>query len=134
MIHAGTDELQKAFNIHRSSAKLVTNTSHCLLLFYAVECGLKYAYLRENSLANTKDIDPEIFEYKHDITRWLAELKIPAHQISIKENFRYRKRDANDHVRLVHQAWRYGILINDDDEKKIITSLKKLESWIEENW
>ena len=134
MIHAGTDELRKAFNIHRSSAKLATHTSQNLLLFYAVECGLKYAYLRENRLASTEDVDPDILEYKHDITRWFAELKIPAQRISIKENFRYQKRDANDHVRVIHQAWRYGILVNDDDEKKIISSLKNLESWIEENW
>jgi hypothetical protein len=134
MIHAEAEELRRAFNKHRNSANLVTDSSQDLLLFYAVECGLKHAYLRENRLNNTNKIDPEILDYKHDITRWFAELKISAQNISFKENFRYRKRDGNDHIRVIHQAWRYGILVNEDDEHKIVSSLRDLESWIGENW
>lgn len=134
MIHAERTELHKAFNKHRNSSKTITDSSKCLLLFYAVECGLKHAYLLENRLNTTEEIDPEILNYKHDITRWFAELKIPAQHISFKENFRFRKRKGNEHVKAVHEAWRYGILVNEDDEKMIISSLQNLESWIEENW
>ena len=134
MIHAQTSELRRAFNIHRSLANPLDSNSHYLILFYAIECGLKYAYLRENRFSST-DQDREKFEkYRHDITGWLAELRIPRQRLSLRNNFHYKQRNGQSPIKEIHEAWRYGILINEDDEDEIVSTLKKLESWIEENW
>jgi hypothetical protein len=135
MIHADTSELRKSFHNHRHSANPRQNSSHYLLLFYAVECGLKCAYLRENELCSTESIDHELFRTnKHDISRWSSELRVPAHRIYPPKNFRYLKRIGQCQLNEIHEAWRYGILINRDDEKAIVTYLENLESWIKEEY
>jgi len=133
MISAQTNDLSRAFNIHKISSASLSGPSNFLLLFYAVESGLKYVYLRKNGLKSTDDLDDPIKEYGHDITLWLSELKIPAHRMFYKKNFRLRKKIGSNHVRDIHQAWRYGILIHEEDERDIISFLHNLEQWIEEN-
>lgn len=68
MIHAGYSELRKAFFTHSVNAKDDTSTSHNLLLFYAVESGLKSIYLSRTKLYTTKKIGDENLRNSHVLT------------------------------------------------------------------
>jgi hypothetical protein len=59
-IPAYVAELRKAFIKHHKVSMLdETSQSYYLLRFYAIECGLKCAYLRTNKLKGTPDIQDE---------------------------------------------------------------------------
>jgi hypothetical protein len=75
MIHAGYSELKKAFFTHSVNAKDDTSSSHNLLLFYAVESGLKSIYLNRTKLYTTKKIGDENLRNSHDLLLWIKELK-----------------------------------------------------------
>jgi hypothetical protein len=133
-IHVGCRELEKAFRKHITLCESGGTSSHFLLLFYAIECGLKYLYLRENRLTSTGDIqDQGLTNDKdcsgHDLGKWAKAAKISAPEGgfgSIRIN--------NDKwsVCKTHQAWRYGAIINQDDEGKVVESLKNMKTLLNE--
>jgi hypothetical protein len=132
MIHAGFSELRKAFFVH-SNAKIEENSiSRHLLLFYTVESGLKAVYLKTNNFTNTNKVTDSQIVSTHDLFLLAKILKLPAHITGKQNNFKL-KRDGGQHpIKDVHQAWRYHIDIEIDDEKKIVKWLQNLKGWLRE--
>jgi len=66
-------EIEKAWreNLSASSSKTPRTNPHRLLLFYAVECGLKAILMRRRQRDCT---DASIAEFGHDINRLLDTL------------------------------------------------------------
>lgn len=111
---------------------------HHLLFIYAIECGLKYVWLREKNLhiSPIKE-DYEIF-YSHDLSMLFSQLKTMASdsieiseilksQVTITQNISNQR----VHLSKIHEAWRYGVNVMPDDEEKTIVGLKKISTWIE---
>jgi hypothetical protein len=133
MIHAGHSELRKAFFIH-STITIETNPkSYNLLLFYAVESGLKSIYLRSNNLNTTERITDIHLLNSHDLSRWVKELKLPASIRAECHGFKLKRDGSHRPLREAHQAWRYNVEIEPRDQRKIVIWLKTLKKWIEEN-
>ena len=133
MIAAGWSELEKAFRKHTGVAGNNDSSSHYLLKFYAVECGLKAIYLRRNNLNTTERISDERLRQSHDLAEFVKKLKLPAAVTQTNSNFRLRRDKSSWSVDKLHQAWRYGILIDGSDEQKLIDWLDHVHKWIQEN-
>ncbi|MFH1634010.1 MAG: hypothetical protein ABIG63_08350 [Chloroflexota bacterium] len=133
MIPAGRSELKKAFHQHTSVAENGASPSHNLLTFYAVECGIKSVYLKRNSLNTTKDIRDERLNKSHDLSLWVKILRLPATITGTNTVF-YLRRDQQSawSVARAHEAWRYGIAIRPDDEKRLVGWLVSIQQWVKE--
>jgi len=107
MYNAWTENLSASRQTPRSNP-------HRLLLFYAIECGLKTILMRRNGVNRTDYLCPEIAAAQHNINQLLdavkakqnlklpKELKIKA--IKDRRNQEDRKLNAGQ----VNQMWRYG--------------------------
>src|ERR1700691_2233756 len=87
-------------------ARKHTETPHsCLLLFYAAECGLKCALLRDRRLRSTATLEPT-----HNFSLLLKDLKVPRVAVSSPPHFRLRDETSGSFdSSYAHQAWRYGV-------------------------
>ena len=134
MIPAGEGELRRAFHQHTGLAEDGTSALHYLLLFYAVECGLKSIYLRRAPIGvnTTNDIPAEDF-YGHDLGRWAQELKLPISITAVNTSFHLRRDHSQWSISDAHQAWRYGVAITPADEQRLVSWLEQVHQWIEEN-
>jgi len=107
-------EMYKAWRANlQASLHTSRSNSHRLLLFYAVECGLKAVLMRRRSITCTKDC-AEITEAQHNINKLLdilcagRALKLPDQLVisKIKVNGIYQERLLNPGQ--INQIWRYG--------------------------
>ena len=126
MVHAGLGHLRKAFQRQRQPT-LVQTQCRNLLLFYAVECGLKAACLKRRGLRDTSEIEPLLKEKRHDLISWAKELRLPATITDGGAPFRLRAGGARQDLGLAHQAWRYGADVEPEDEDA-------LGNWLEQVW
>lgn len=108
---------------------------HRLLLFYAVECGLKAVWLkRQNrSLFDRTDID----KTGHDLCLVLKELRLGS-QLSLPRNLQLMPitRDENQvsrngNITILHQAWRYGGECTAPTDQDCEVQLQKIQDWIQ---
>ncbi|WP_231636927.1 MULTISPECIES: hypothetical protein [Planktothricoides] len=136
-IHVGVSELRQAFHAHSQSAaaEQIKQISAYLLLFYAVECGLKSIWLKQNKLQTTEQIPDRTLLSKdgHNLDRWVKELKISASQVSATPDFHLEKGGFSLNIEKAHQAWRYNIRLKGEDEKVLVEWLNSICNWIKEN-
>lgn len=102
--------------------------SRLLLLFYAVECGLKVIYLKRNSQSSTGD---EMNSYKHNINAILKNLRtgeglLLPQDVQVKTSTEHPPRKINTGE--INQAWRYGCDL--ETGKDIEEQLQKIINWI----
>ena len=135
MLITGTSQLRQAFNAHLFASKQTQGMASNLLLFYAVECGIKSVWLRRNRLQTINDISDQTLLSKdgHNLDRWRKELRISASQVAQAPHFHLASDGSNLDIEKAHQAWRYGIRINSQDEKELVKWLENLCDWIKEN-
>jgi hypothetical protein len=135
-IPASVAELRTAFNKHLKASTIdETSPSHHLLRFYAIECGLKCAFLRKEKLKNTSYItDEALLKNGHDLLLWAKKLKIPANICNSDDQLQFNLRSPRGSERwpmsVAHQAWRYGIRIESMDEQRVVEKLNKIKDWI----
>lgn len=133
MISVGWSELRQAFWQHVNSSDAHSSASHYLLLFYAVECGLKSVYLRRNRLLKTEQINDAQLRGSHDVASWVRELRLPASVAGNIPMFQLRRDQTTWAVAKAHEAWRYGVVIETRDELQLIRWLNNIQQWIKEN-
>lgn len=108
---------------------------HRLLLFYAVECGLKAVWLKRQNrtLFEQEDID----KTGHDLRKVLKDLNIGS-SLSLPEDISLgpAKRDnhqslpRNGKISILHQAWRYGGKCKTPNDQDCEVQLLKVLDWI----
>lgn len=131
-------ELRNAWRNLKDASKINNGkrkNPHRLLLFYAVECGLKAVWLRSNNknVLDSKNID----EYKHNLHKLIHELKLgkdyllPS-EITLKsctiENKNFPR---NGKIDVLHQAWRYGGYCVTPTDEQCEKQLQKIAEWID---
>lgn len=101
-----------------------------LVLFYAIECGLKYLLCvrRRGSYLSGGDQ----LSMTHNLADLVKELRFPSGYLP--NNFRLQ-RDATEccPAKECHLAWRYGVGVNGDDEIALSAGLTKLAARIMED-
>lgn len=130
-------QLKHAFNTNRSASETISGTSSYLLLFYAVECGLKSVWLKRSQRHQKKSKTQDnslLFKYGHRLDLWVKELRISSKEVGTPANF-YLDGDRSTILDIgkVHQVWRYGIKIEAKDEQKLVEWLQNICNWIKEN-
>lgn len=128
MIPAGVSELRSAFHAHRQYAETHNNASGYLLLFYAVECGLKAMWLKRMKLYYTEQIVDKTLlgQEGHNVSRWVKELRLSASGVGPEPHFRLAGDKSPRPVKHAHEAWRYGVRIEQADEKALVQWLYQL--------
>lgn len=131
-------ELKQAWRELSAVATPVSNTSrknpHRLLLFYAVECGLKAVWLKRQN--RTLFVGTDVSKTGHDLRQILKDLKVGA-SLSLPENIKlptvsdgntqdFRKAKFGD----LHQAWRYGGRCELPTDHDCEQQLQKVLGWI----
>ncbi|WP_243050592.1 hypothetical protein [Dyella sp. RRB7] len=108
---------------------------HRLLLFYAVECGLKAVWLkRQNrSLFDRKDIE----RTGHNLRHVLKELKVGT-GLSLPEALQLQPVTQNGaqeprkgDINILHQAWRYGGKCTSPTDNDCESKLEQVLNWIQ---
>lgn len=113
--------------LRNDSAKTEGAPAH-LLLCYAVECGLKAAYLRRGKSRSTDALPPEL--RNHDLRELGKALNLAStHLEQIKPCRRRHASQIPVEPRELHEAWRYGAALDNDDEQRAVTAIQKLSEW-----
>ncbi|MCF7744317.1 hypothetical protein [Aeromonas veronii] len=133
-------ELQKA---SRSGNKAANSESrenhHLLLLFYAVECGLKAVVLRR---AGKTVIDQTIASaFAHDINGILSDLRV-SKDFFLPQNMSIEPiRDENGSTMQrqftcgeLNQVWRYGASMDEDTTRQVEGKLDSIMQWIQQEF
>jgi hypothetical protein len=122
-IHAGVSELRVSHVRLSGAARTSQGPAAYLLLFYAAECGLKYAQLRRNNLRTTERLS----ELDHDLVALIKNLRLPAAALGQPPPIRFsRDQKESCPASCAHQAWRYGVRINEGDEARFVTWLQRI--------
>lgn len=132
-------ELKRAWQALSSVATAGDDTlrqnPHRLLLFYAVECGLKYAWLKRQRRSIFDD--ELIADTGHDLRGLLGKLRVGAdlslpnqiHLTPVKQNGKDCQRHGSGDI--LHQVWRYGgECLAPDDDRACETQLLKIQEWL----
>lgn len=142
MIHATANDLRTAFNRHYDTFQEIEEICSYLLLFYAVECGLKSILLRQRRLTRTDQLNDSLIS--HNFEPLIKELRLPrsvvgnigytndTSQMRIP-GFRLDRDKSSWSMSEAHQAWRYGVRVHSEDELKVIEWLNKVCAWIKDN-
>lgn len=149
-------EMERAWRENLSASQKNPRTNaHRLLLFYAVECGLKAVLMRKKGI-NRTDLCQEITKCGHDLNELLEclypgnnslqLLKLPVQLFiqDIKVNtFRKKQKDERQLTPdQINQMWRYGGKVilkkeKDEDERQEVTDediekkLLEIVKWIQ---
>jgi hypothetical protein len=122
-----------------ASKKKPRSNAHRLLLFYAVECGLK-AILMKREGKNYIDAHSSISGVKHSINRLLEKLRA-GNAVGLKKEIVMKdiKVDGgNSRTRRfgpdkINQMWRYGGGSSDPTDEEIEGQLLEITQWIKKN-
>jgi hypothetical protein len=147
MVHASRDNLRQAFHRHHCAFQSTTDACSYLLLFYAVECGLKSIWLKQKNLTGTDRIQDQTLLSKdgHNFAVWIKEIRLPKSVVGELFNnkgnplplqtptFRLASGGAHLDTGKAHQVWRYGIPVDSQDQKALVEWLEKVCIWIKEN-
>lgn len=127
MLDVGISEYKTAFKKYNCNYCSV-NIDHpyeCLLLFYAVECGLKAYILKRKKLPNSSKIKNVL--NTHNLNNLLKEIRINK---TISPSFRLQRDKSSHSTEIAHQAWRYGVSLVEGDQQRLRKELHEIREII----
>lgn len=128
-------ELVRAWNAStKASIAASRSNAHRLLLFYAVECGLKATYLKRNNLdpLDSHTAAPLL----HDVNRILdllhadAALRITPPQLNLSPLQKPTALQRPCRVGELNQVWRYGGELTGPTDAEVEQKLEAIQNWI----
>lgn len=128
-IEVSVHSLKAAYVVHRNTAtSLGTGVSACLLRFYAVECALKAVLLKRESKRSTADLEKR--DRSHDLRALAIRLKLPRYESDSLMDCRLKTgRVGRVAAHELHEAWRYGAVLHEEDQKRTEAALVALLAW-----
>ena len=133
MISFSRREMTRAWTTASQAAQVTPRTNaHRLLLFYAVECGLKASYMKRCNMDPLGSHPAELIT--HDLNRILAllhvgsELNLPTQMRlpSLKQAQPYRSCNIGE----INQVWRYGGRLEQPTDIALEQRLEAIQNWI----
>ncbi|RLC10593.1 MAG: hypothetical protein DRI57_20150 [Deltaproteobacteria bacterium] len=131
MVHVTRREIEKSFRKHKSFVRHLNQSGRYaspqrkMILFYAVECGLKSLYMKRKCLQRTDQKDSNnksVSDFSHNLNRLLKKLNLIQHKLPDVM--------AVDSISIpaksLHEAWRYGKELDAYDERKYEEKLQKI--------
>ncbi len=106
--------------------------AHRLLLFYAVETGLKAVVLKQEALSHTQD---RFFEIKHDLNKILRDLRVGRNlylpnSILLMDLKDHPNPKRNIRIGDLNQVWRYGAKAVNPTDSQLEAKLSAINEWI----
>lgn len=132
-------ELKRAWReLHRNSMPRQDGereNAHRLLMFYAVECGLKAVWLKRKG--QTLFSETDIKQTGHDLIKILTHLRA-GHHLSLPENIQLNpvktadesQWQRNGNIESLHQVWRYGSRCQSPTDEACEQQLEQVLDWI----
>lgn len=130
------NELERAWRSLRRAADVSPRQApHLLLVFYAVECGLKAVWLKKKA----KEVfgSDEIKSLGHKLDDLIREVNkdlVLGSSLTLPAQVRFTPLppgiQRNGTAEQLHQAWRYGVDLVSPDIASIETTLNNLMLWI----
>lgn len=131
MVHVTLKDMERAFRQHQqvfeSPGKALNNT-HRMVLFYAVECGLKAYFMKKKDIRSTNPrshLTENVLDFKHDLNGLLTKLNInftvPL-TVPCAQSMDNRQIESTE----LHEAWRYGKELDKQKETKCVESLTRI--------
>ncbi len=127
--------LEQSWKTHKRADRLkgLPPASANLLLFYAVECGLKSLLLKTRNLTTCPKNRDNLL-YSHDLAKILremcpsrAEIGTAPFQLHLDlKSGNMRHQVIGD----IHSVWRYGLSIDPKNERDVIDWLRKIDRYI----
>lgn len=137
VINVSRKEFEKGWARARSvytevAAGAQRNNAHRLVLFYAVENGLKALIMR---LERTRDGEADFSVEQHNLNKLLDRVRATTalrleRQIRIRNELSQSQRSCE--VGDINQMWRYGCVADQPDDSQLESNLNKIALWIEE--
>jgi hypothetical protein len=129
-VDVGVSDLVRSYVTQREAAKGLEGAPGRLLTAYSVECGLKAAVLGKNGFnaRSTAELPEEL--RTHDLRALAKQLLVPMPKGRELAGCR-RRHDPGATVapQELHEAWRYGAALNEEDEKAVDAALGQLSAW-----
>jgi hypothetical protein len=130
-----TRALRELSSVATPAADGARQNPHRLLLFYAVECGLKAVWLKRQR--RTLFEGDDITRTGHDLRQVLKSLHVGS-SLSLPESFRLpaalrgqEQLPRNGKFGDLHQAWRYGGKCEAPTDHDCEQHLQKMLTWIQ---
>ncbi|MGE5343303.1 MAG: hypothetical protein ACM3SY_17680 [Candidatus Omnitrophota bacterium] len=123
-ISVSQTEMEKAFRTHKSvweKDQKNPNHSHKMVLFYAVECGLKAYYMKKKGLEFSSDANDSVHRYSHNLNELLKKLDLSPRIPNIGKNLESPLSAVH-----LHTAWRYGKILDNEEESLCIQKLTNI--------
>ncbi|MCU0284846.1 MAG: hypothetical protein MUF15_00480 [Acidobacteria bacterium] len=134
MVHVTRKDMERAFRQHKevfqSPGKADLNNTRRMVLFYAVECGLKAYFMKIKDIRSTNPRShskQNALDFNHDLNGLIAVLNItptvPCAQAMDNNQIESAE---------LHEAWRYGKELEKQKETKCVESLTRILNTLEE--
>lgn len=136
MLRVSRKEFQKgwsrALQVVRNADGQLTN-AHRLLLFYAVENGLKAIVMATEKI---RDGEASFVAESHDLNALLDRLRVKRSldlhlESTIMLVTRQGEQQRNIHASALNQVWRYGCAASKPSDSELEQKLNRLVDWIE---
>lgn len=117
MKNVGYSDLKKSRDKHEKAARSIEDdNARRMLLFYSVECGAKYQYMKDNGYKLYNNVPDKYRNNMHDIKELLKNIGICG-----KCKFPTVISKYGDEISsgAYQEMWRYGIAIRTEDRDKI---------------
>lgn len=131
-------ELKNAWvNLHAASQQRPRDNAHRLLLVYAVECGLKAMWLKQEN--RTLFVAEDVARTGHELNDVIKQLRLRAvfptvfHLSDVKDERRNPIARRPYRMDTLHQAWRYGgeLVSPPVDDAAVEVALEQINRLIE---
>jgi len=142
MMHFTEAELRKAWRENLAASQMIQpefppSNPRLLLLFYAVECGLKCLLLKRKGVQTTQEIQDELKNIFHDINKILDDLggnefKVRLmSNINLEENALLPTRRSMASKQL-NELWRYGGTLRNPTQQELAARLETIAQWVQQ--
>lgn len=137
-INVTRKEFQESYKRHYQlyQNSNVSDKTRRLILFYAVECGLKSLIMKNTNSGTSEEFEAYCqnnnkgWLFGHDIKAMMKEVN-PNSEYTLR-HIRLKQGDRRVHPREFNQIWRYGATVADEDEeKRAEETLEKIADWIQ---
>lgn len=139
-VDVSRNQFKKSFRRHVNAYRSkppASSVSHSLLLFYAVECGLKFVIMKSGNIESSR-----VLEDRGE--QWMIRDGHNLVLLASRAGWHWRVGDSvlvssargggrsNHHIKDVHLMWRYGVNVDSTSEQALISHMEELVLWLEE--
>lgn len=101
-----------------------------MVLFYAVECGLKAAIAHRRGMREIDSLPEDL--RTHDVRRLARELRLAPPSFPVLVDVPMNSGRSFVAAGDVHLAWRYGAVLVPEEEAGTLAALQRFDEWCEE--